>query len=481
MEITGNLQVTVEEAVMPKLSSVFQNVPGGTVHRTIALLHGALTALGASMDDTAIERIGVMVHRAMSTQQRSFHTPEHIFDLSDPQDAHITLAAIFHDVVYYQVDDGFIPEIAELLSPYISLAPGTVCIRSKISETDRAFTGCAAVFGFVPGQELSPFGGLNEFLSALLMDVLLVNTVSDVDLLVATACIEETIPFRGPDSEGKRPPERLRRRLYDVNQAFSLGLSDEDLDKTVVAAVCFSNRDVDNFAEDDPGKFLDNTWKLLPESNPSLRFRGLYTIRNYSIALKKMEGFLTHLPAENVFNSFNGFPAKDEYAALLKRTTYNLQTAGKYLGIKMITAGVLLALADLTGGDAPVAFFMGDINPHDEQSDLAAFLPQEPSCCDRGDDEEDVIFRLLKHGRASGSQFDLKNSPLSLFVYRSLDNDSIQRCTDASRRYLAGDTSAEDFLESTPNHLIGSIAEAASNLAFTRQEQLRTLATKYKG
>jgi hypothetical protein len=464
---------------MPELTSVFQNVPGGTVHRTIALLHGALTALGASMDDTAIERIGVMVHRAMSTQQRSFHTPEHIFDLSDQQDAHITLAAIFHDVVYYQVDDGFMPEIAELLSPYLSLEKGAVRIREGVPSTDRAFAGCAAVFGFSPGQELSPFGGLNEFLSALLMDVLLVTTVSDVDLLIATACIEETIPFRGPDSDGKRPPERLRRRLHSVNQTFSLGLSEEDLDRTVVAAVCFSNRDVNNFAEEDPGRFLDNTWKLLPESNPSLRFRGLYTIRNYSTALMKMEGFLTHLPAENVFNSYDGFPGDDEYAALLERTAFNLRTAGQYLGIKMITAGILLALADLTGGDAPVAFFMGDISPRDEQSDLAAFLPQTPACCGRSDDEEDVIFRLLKHGRASASQFDLKNSPLSLYVYRSLDDDSIRQCVNSSRHFLAGDSSAGEYLESVPNHLTSAIAEAASYLAFTRRGGLLALAAEF--
>ncbi len=99
----------------------------------------------------------------------------------------------------------------------------------------------------VPGQVLSPFGGLNEFLSALVMDSLLESMVRDVDLLIATACIEETIPFRGPDAGGRRPPIVLEQRISEVNRSFDLGLSDVKIRETVSTAVIFSNRDVYNF------------------------------------------------------------------------------------------------------------------------------------------------------------------------------------------------------------------------------------------
>ncbi len=46
-----------------------------------------------------------------------------------------------------------------------------------------------------------------------------------------------------------------------------------------------------------------------------------------------------------------------------------------YLGVKMISAGILLALADLSGGDAPIAYFMGDIDPQNEQSELSSLSP----------------------------------------------------------------------------------------------------------
>lgn len=464
---------------MSELSPDISHIPSGTVHRTIGLLHGALARLRADVSNERVEWIGVVVHRAMSTQHRSFHTAEHIFDLSDPEDPHTTLAAIFHDLVYYQVDDGFLPEIEDLLTPYIEIDQRGVSIRAAIAPVERAFWGCASVFGFRPGDTLSPFGGLNEFLSALVMDLLFVDAVSDVDLLIATACIEATIPFRGPDADGHRPPERLAVRVKETNDSFALGLDDEAITNAVVAAVCFANRDVDNFAENEPGRFLDNTWKLLPESNPSLRFRGLYTVDNYALALMKMEGFLSSLKPENVFHSYAEFPEKSEYDSLLARTTLNLSTARRYLGIKMISTGILKGLAHLTGGDTPVAFFMGDLNPKDKMSTLATFLPKRPPKAQVHKDESDDLYRLLKHGRASSSRFDLKNSPLSLYVHQCLNDETQVRCVQAVRSFIKEEISAEEFLCVVPGHLVAAVARATAELAFTRRERLLAIASRY--
>ncbi len=110
---------------------ILQALPSGTVHRTIGLLYRALDQLDASIESDTIEQIGVMIHRAMSTQQRTFHTPEHIFELADPADPHTTLAALFHDVVYFQVDDGFLPEIEKILAPYVSVDDDAVTVRHR--------------------------------------------------------------------------------------------------------------------------------------------------------------------------------------------------------------------------------------------------------------------------------------------------------------------------------------------------------------
>lgn len=456
-------------------------IPQGTVHRTIGLLQSSLHQLGADIAPREVEHIGVIVHRAMSMQQRSFHTPEHIFDLSDPSDAHSTLAALFHDTVYYQVDEGFLDTIEDLLAPFIISEKGVVRLQDKIPEKNRPFYCTAAVFGFAPGDAPSPFAGLNEFLSALVMNLLLKEIVPDRDLLVATAAIEMTVPFRGPDKTGRRPPERLEARILRMNEEFHLGLTKEEIKKAVVTAVRFANRDVHNFAEESPAQFLDNTWKLLPESNPDLRVQGLYSIGSYSIALMKMEKFLVTLEPENVFNSFNGYPEEKEYRHLQEKVATNLKTSGEYLGVKMISAGLLKALADLSGGDAPMSYFMGDLETADDFSRLSSHLPENPSFFHLKKKETTALFKLLEEGRSSASRFDLQNSPLSVFVYRCLTPEERKSCIHAAREFIAGDLTAEAFLAVPPAPLTEAVARAAAVMAFTRREELIRIADSFAG
>ena len=463
---------------MMKGKKCTDRIPCGTVHRTINLLQNALFSLEVDIDDALVEKIGVMVHRSMSMQNRSFHTPEHIFDLAEPDDPQITLAAIFHDVIYYQVDNGFEEEIEEIIKAYITIEDRTVKIKKNINNTSRSFYGTAYVFGFVPGQTLSPFAGLNEFLSALLMNCLLEGIVKDSDLMTATAMIEMTIPFRGPGKDGKLPAEALEDRLRQTCREFRLELNDEEILHTVISAVRLSNRDVNNFAETDPGKFLDNTWKLLPETNPDLNFRGLYTIKSYSTALVKMEGFLSQLNAENVFQQFGGYPDKEAYDILLKNTSSNLTIAASYLGIKIISAAILLSLAELTGGDIPISFFMGDIDGEDEWSLLTAHLPENTKCSDNNY-EDNILYKLFKYGRANSSEFDLRNSPLSLFIYCFLDDRQHTLCIDSSKKYLKGLLNEMEFLNTVPPYLVESIANAASVTAFTRKDRLLEVASLF--
>ncbi|MCG8480827.1 MAG: hypothetical protein MI724_17165, partial [Spirochaetales bacterium] len=452
------------------------DVPSGTVHRTIGLLAGALHRLRVPIEDPAVERIGVMVNRAMNTHQRCFHTAEHIFDLSDPTDAHATLAALFHDLVYFQVDDGFLPEIEELLRPYLFISDDGVAPSVDVPADDRSFHRCLAVFGFAPGRPLSPFGGLNEFLSALVMNLLLEEFVAEEDLFVATACIEQTIPFRRRDEAGRTPPEVLAVRLGDINRDLGLDLSAARLEEVVVTAVCFANRDVRNFAEEDVGRFLDNTWKLLPETNPDLRLGGVYSIRSYGLALLKMEGFLQSLDAETIFHRYAESPALEDYREVATLAARNLATGRRYLGIKLLSAGVLAALAELTGGDAPVAYFMGDLRPRDETGKLAAYLPARPSVCRRDDDEDDTLYRLFAHGRASESPFDLQNSPLSLFVYRCLGDGELDAGIVATKEFFLAKRSPRALLDDLPSEAVGAIARAAARMAFTRSSALLALA-----
>ncbi len=451
----------------------------GTVHKTIRLLERALHLLGASVSERQIETIGVMVNRAMSAQERSFHTPEHIFSLADDDDPHLTLAALFHDLVYFQVDQGFGPSVGEILDPYLSIENGVVSLAESVSESDRAFYGSSAVFGFTPGQVLSPFGGLNEFLSALVMCRLFEGAIDDRDLLIATACIEATIPFRAKNEEGHSPMELLEQRLKKTNALFSLGLSDDGIFNAVRSAVRFANRDVANFAETDVGRFLDNTWKLLPETNPDLRVRGVYSISSYRVALQKMEGFLGFLDPETIFQAYRDEPSPDAYDEMHHLAARNVHTARRYLGIKLLAAALLEAIAELSGGDAPVAFFMGDIAPEGDKEQLADYLPEPATGKSDLEGEDVAVDRLLALGRTSESEFDLQNSPLSLYVFRSLGTDDCSTLLSTAKDMFDRTIGARQFLDALPSSLVSTTATALARMAFTRRPDLLKIAADY--
>jgi hypothetical protein len=453
--------------------------PAGTIHRSIHLLLTALNELGAEMPLPGVEKVAIMINQAMTAEARSFHTPEHVFDLVDPGNPYMTLAALFHDLVYYQVDHGFIPQIAEALESTIEPWDKGLRVRPGVGHGDRQLALCMAVFDVRQGQILAPFGGMNEFLSALVMGRKLGAVVKEEDLILSIACIEATIPFRPHDADGATPAERLGQRLQAASGNLGLELDRQKIEQAVRWAVTFANRDVANFAERDVTRFLDNTWKLLPETNPSLRTQGVYSIRSYRTALQKMEGFLQSLDPATIFAQYRGAPPEGEYKEMMRRGEHNVSTAREYLGIKLLTAAILEALAEISGGDAPVSLFMGDIGARQKGSRLADYLPEEkPSAGLRLDK---TLHDLLAFGRASASSFDLQNSPLSLFIYLHLGADGFRDLLGAARKMFDGGLAPAAFLDSLPARMIREIAESCARMAFTRAEALRQYAESRRG
>ena len=176
------------------------------------------------------------------------------------------------------MDGGLPAAAATVLEPLIVY--DSSARQYSVQETnDRDMTLLNAVFGFAAGQALGPFGGLNEYLSAMLAVTQLHAFLSHVQLLQVAMCIEATIPFRKPDAAGREWSDRLFERSLQYAQDHALGLSEADITAAVHRAVKLANSDVGGFSAVDTKFFLRNTWNLLPESNPNLRKPGSYTLK----------------------------------------------------------------------------------------------------------------------------------------------------------------------------------------------------------
>lgn len=447
----------------------------GILQRLVETLGQALEQLSVSVSPPLLEGLAITIDRAMSSQARSFHTPEHIFSLVDPDEPIHCLAAPFHDIVYYQVDRGFTPEIGEILTPYIQEHNGELAIVTQVDPADRALALTMGVFGFAPGYKLALSGGLNEFMSALVMNKKLMGIVPEPILLQTTACIEATIPFRGKNEQGKSPFDLLAERLAAINASHRLGMPPAEIHAAVKSAVAFANKDVSDFASADPAIYLAGTWRLLPETNIALRSGAVYSIRDYRQALQKTERFLWALDPANVFHTYGGVPAPHEFERLNERAQANINVAREYLGIKLLTIAILEALAEISGGDVPLSLFMGDIERGNKRTrrieDALPPIKAHPSV-----DMFSAVYRLLETGRAGESSFDIKNAPLSLFIYKSLGPTGVrQRLSDAQAMF-DGRLHARQFLDKIDGVTIAAIARASAAMAVTRRDLLNEYA-----
>lgn len=445
-------------------------VCGETADRTTALLASVFRALEREVSSARIKSLGILVCQAMTAGGRSFHTLEHVFSLADPSDPLQSLAALFHDVVYYEVDRGFTPRIAAILAPYVVRTDGYLTLTSQPRHRDLPWRLMLGLFGLEAGLRLMPASGQNEFLSALIMAQVLSDLLTPQELVGVGTCIEATIPFRGPDEVGETAPEALARRVRRLNAIHGLSLSERGIQRMIRRAVAFSNQDVANFAEPDPGRFLDNTWKLLPETNPALRLKGAYSITSYRRALQGMAAFLNQLDPGTIFHQYQDEPPPARYAQLVARATRNVQIGRQYLGLKLVAMAVLEALAMVSGGDAPVSLLTGGLDG-DAGQRLEDLLPP----VEKGAtvDEASALYRLLALGRASDTDFDLRHSPLTLFIFRQLGLEGAWALLEPAHAMFAGRLSPAAFLERVPSEVVAPVAAACAELAPTRHSLLQ--------
>ncbi len=217
---------------------------------------------------------------------------------------------------------------------------------------------------------------MNEFLSAVVAVRTLEPYLPLKDLIAIVACIEATIPFRVNNAAGRSPSEVLAERVREVRTTMGQPADEIEVDCVVKDATLLANKDVSSFSETDPAVFLSTTWLLIEESNAPLAAVGIYSVRDYRVALSRMEGFLGSLNPGSVFRDYNNTPDAGAHAALDAATARNLEFATRYLRMKIVSISVVEALAQATGGDCPVSMMLGDIRSNYGRPDrVEDFLP----------------------------------------------------------------------------------------------------------
>ena len=436
----------------------------GKIQHIAETLQSAFEELQVSVGEDRIEDASILIHAAMGGSGRTYHGHDHIFALADASlDPNQKIAALFHDIVYYQVDNGFPKDITFYLSPYIDDTGNEVVVGEEAGDTlvKQLLLG---VFDYQPGDSLSIFGGLNEFCSAAVA----VEIYHDLDvksILGICACIEATIPFRGINVG-----DVLQGRIQALRRRYNLEITDDDIVHMVECAIDLANRDVENFSHS-PAALLSNTWRLLPETNSSLRATASYSVSDYRLAIQKMDLFFRQLNPGCIYQQFGVIPGALEYKRLEKIAEKNVQIAREYLHASFVTAAILEALAIQSGGNIPMALLTGDIDGSDSDQ-LSSFLPVLTTSAS---DLSLYVLKLLGHKTEEVADFDVHNSPLTLHIYQSLGTPRIKQIGMHALEMVDGRIDALTFLRRLPRELAIGIIKAAAMMARTRTDRLLQL------
>ena len=438
----------------------------------------SIEQLGGVVNSVQLENTAELIIQAMTGTWRNFHTPEHIFEVGSGGDAIEILAALFHDMVYVQVDQASSLNISSYLTPFIKEVRNSELVIRSDQEIvpDRMFEIVCTIFGMQKGQVLSPFAGQNEFLSGLIAAKCLKSMLPENTIAEIIACIEATIPFRSPSPTGKTCSEMLFDRLGIANEKFDFGWNQEQIIIMVKRAVRLSNRDVENFAAPQSADFLDNTWNLLPETNHELSNGSSYSVVGYRKSLQKMEGFMNFLKPESVFHQFQGEPEEQTYKEMVVNTRKNLEVSKLYLGSKLFTIALLEALSYRLGKTIPVSTMMGE-HPSSgmKVAALADFLPDIPLSKKLETPMEVEVFEILNKGRNKESRYDIKNSPLATLIVKLLGFSGIMESLKQAKEFFNGNFTPEEFLEKCDPKIVEIVTGALLQLFESRKAALRGL------
>jgi hypothetical protein len=443
----------------------------GNIQQIINLFKEAFEHLNVDFQLSTLEEHAILVDKAMSAEGRIYHTMDHVFDLIRSTDPIITLAALFHDIVYYQVDDGILPEIKDLLAPQVIEDQDGIRLAKRGPSDDRSAKLACMIFGFTPGENLTASSRMNEFLSTLTANLCLKGVIPPQHLAAIDACIEASIPFRNKRGQREGSFDVLAGRLELANKVMKLNLGEDEIICIVQKAAGFANMDVHSFGEDDPARFLATTWKLLPETNHSLLSSEIYSIKDYRLAIQKMDQFFNSLDPEKVFNSYRGVPSEEEMGKMVQAAEDNIKTGGEYLDVQLATIAILEALAEATGGDGPLAMFMG--STYKGQGPMSLVGKEFSGVAPTVDKlHTSPVYQLLLTGGADDPNSDIRLTPLALFVYLKLGPARLRATLEKAAKFFNAEMDALEFLAAVDQDVISPIAQSCAEVVVTRRESL---------
>jgi hypothetical protein len=398
----------------------------------------------------------------MNARNRKYHNIGHIYELCEAAEPIEVIAIAFHDLVYLNIDKRIHPLLKDCLSSY-NVKDNSMLVLSSAGTIQSSLV--SEIFGFKAGQEITFKNGLNEFLSGVCAATLLYDKLTMDQLITVLTCIEATIPFRSSEHTSEMA-KRLKKKDINTNK----------IDRIMRHAVRVANFDVKQFASDNPINFINGTWDLNLEGHPILK-NSLYSVQAYRKIIYGVLGFIRTLDKTCVFKKFSNEPSDEDFKELCQKVTKNIEVLEEYLLLKFTTASLLTAVAFETGGDAPLALFIGDLPSTitNHQSAIEGYLDYRVPVITKSKSKS--VLDLLKKGRTNLTNFDFRHSPLSCYIYERISEEHLSSIYRNLISYYNKELDHITFIKLFPNLISKEILKAIAKVTTTRGKDILRLAS----
>ncbi|MDI1244083.1 MAG: hypothetical protein PSV24_01610 [Rhodoferax sp.] len=442
-------------------------MPIEAIHRITYWFDHAFRGLSVDVPPAEVRDLARLVCQCLDGNTRTYHTSFHVLSLCDGMQPIQVLAALFHDVVFVQLDGGFPIWVSDLLKG-VTRAESESLRLQEVAPDDHDLALCADIFGFRPNDVLAPNAGMNEFLSSVVAVRLLRRHLSSAQLIAVAACIELTIPFRAPDAQGNTPAQALAQRV----QARCASLFDAEpqraafIKTTLTEAVIFANRDVMGFIDASPEHCLSNSMLLVEESMMPQAASSASSLLSYRRALLGMDTFLSQLKPAYVGQSFAGCPNARTVVQMQTTTQKNITFVRDYLAAVLSSVAIIEALSRITGSDYPRTLLLSDMRCAE-----ADFFPVPKA----GLIDSDALLQLLKSGLVPDENPGLNALPLTACVYRFMGPKATRQTYEQAKQLFDGTLSAQAFLQQLNRDMVGAIIRLAAELDAPQKEAILAL------
>lgn len=426
----------------------------------------------------AVEQLGSLIFNSMTTPRRVYHAIPHVFDLitdAHKEDPIHILAALFHDIVYLAIDHQLSEQQASFLHNIVEeiVQPNGPSVIRWLGQWREGslIPAVARIFDVEQNdnKELS-VKGLNEYLSALITTNALeelVPLLSQRALFEIVVCIEATIPFR-PILDGKTAMERLYAKATIARAEFLPNETKFDLVQSVQRAAMFANCDLRSFYSQDRNFFLDSSFKLLPESIPSLLTSDCL-LADLRKAILGYYGLCENLDVQRIFCYFQGAPTPTVLEEMRRQAKDNMGLIYEYLTVRLLTISTVLTLLRQAGVENVRVSSYRLLN---ERVATTVMTPQPQFLVGEEEAEEEEqpvgkenqeILRLLVSGRHMSFGWDAATSPLDAMMYQQL---GIRRVKEIVHQHVkAGPDPCDcELLKTLPCGMLLFLVEEMSEL-----------------